>query len=58
MANQNTDVADSPEPIYHQIISTYLVNKSVTDTAAKCKQHDEENIARLQSKQRGNYSNK
>ena len=34
---QNTDVADSPEPMYHQIISSYLDNKSVTDTAANAK---------------------
>ena len=37
MPNRNTAAADSPEPMYHQIISTYLDNKSVTDTAAKCK---------------------
>lgn len=37
MPHQSTFVADSPEPMYYQIISTYLDNKSVTDTAAKCK---------------------
>ena len=37
MPNQSTFVADSPEPMYYQIISTYLDNKAVTDTAAKCK---------------------
>ena len=37
MPNQNTVAANSPEPMYHQIISTYLDNRSVTDTAAKCK---------------------
>ncbi len=37
MPNQSTFVADSPEPMCHQIISTYLDNRSVTDTAAKCK---------------------
>ena len=37
MPNQNTADANSPEPMYHQIISTYLDNRSVTDTAAKCK---------------------
>ena len=57
MANQNTDVADSPEPMYHQIISTYLHHKSVTDIAAKSKQLDEEDIARLQRTQRGNSCN-
>ena len=37
MPNRNTAAANSPEPMYHQIISTYLDNRSVTDTAAKCK---------------------
>ena len=37
MPNQNTFVADYTETMYHQIVSTYLDNRSVTDTAAKCK---------------------
>ena len=33
MPNQNTATANFPGHMYHPIISTYLDNKAVTDTA-------------------------